>query len=137
MVLSRLIGLVLFGLLQARRWLWFLLRSFLSSGWRELFHPHRPLIGWCKGNQALSLIEHFQLTIQVLSDIHFRLSIASPLWAGWDLKAMTIEGKGIVVGHRASMLEAEKVFCSIFLRPGQVTALDLSRCYPKAGIELG
>ncbi len=118
MVSGWLIGLTLFGLLKLGRLLWLLLRSFLPGGWRELFHPHRLLIGWHKGNQAVLLIAHFQLTIQVLPDIHFGLSIASALWAGWDLKSVTVEGNGIVVGHRAGTLEAEKVFGSIFLRPG-------------------
>ena len=82
----------------------------MTRGRRKLFDPHRLFIGRFKGDQALSLVTHFQATIQMLAHFHFRLGIAAASRSGWNLQAMTVEGEGVVVGDRAAVLEAEEVF---------------------------
>ena len=74
-----------------------------------------------ESDQALSLVAHFQLPIQVLQYIHLCSRIASSLGTRWDLQSVPVEGDSVVVCHPAGMLEAEEILYLVLLWPGQVS----------------
>lgn len=48
-----------------------------------------------------------------------------------------VEGDGVVIGHRAGVLEAEIVVGVSFLRPGNISRAGLGRFDLETGIEFG
>ena len=73
----------------------------------------------------------------MLAEFHFQLGITAASRARRDLKAVTIEREGIIVGDGASMFDAEEIIGTKFLGPWPVACFSLSRYNPEALIEFG
>ena len=76
--------------------------------------------GWLEGDQVLSVVENRQAALHGMVQIDPGFGVALAARSGWDLQAVVVERDGVVVGHRAGVLEAEIVGWITFLWPGDI-----------------
>src|SRR5512143_3441648 len=134
MICGRFGNWVWFWLLSRRR-LWLVDFSDVFRERGEFLYPQRRFLLWGEGRQAPFLVAHFQPPIQMLAHFYLFVGIALVSGTRWQLQALSIKGQRIIIGHRASMLEAEEVVRLVLLRPGEVGCPLFSRLHPEPAIE--
>lgn len=92
---------------------------------------------WLENSQSVSLVTDCQTSIQVVMQFDPDPSIAVAVGSGWDLQTVTVKGNGIVIGHRAGVLEAEVILRMAFFQSGHESRIGISRFHLEAGVELG
>jgi len=70
-------------------------------------HPRWSRGSWLEGRLGLPLIENGHASIQVVAQLDPGFGVALPLGSRRDLHAVFVEGDSVVIGHCASVLEAE------------------------------
>lgn len=104
-------------------------------GRSELPHPRRTRLFRREGDQHPSLIGDAQAAVQLLAHLNPATGIGSPLPIRRDLQGMPGEGEGVVVAHRALVLEAKHGFRVQLGGPLEVGPFRIGGLLSEAGVK--